>query len=274
MDIPTLNPQQFTLFRDFIYRKSGMRVEEKKISMLSHRIRGRVKAGSFEDFDSYYRHLTSLAGRDELEHFLDAVTTNETYFFRSGAHFEWFKKDFLKEQLLAKREESRPGIRVWSAACSTGEEAYSLAICLVENSLRLRDWKLEIVGTDISEAVVKQAREGTYKQRALEEVDSTRLRRWFQKDAAGKLWTVRKDVQAPVRFVAHNLIDSLDEAPFDCIFIRNVLIYFDRDSKKKVIKHLIQALAPGGYLVVGPSEGIYDMLEPLEKRQAFLYQKT
>ena len=273
MDLPNLSVEQFNRFREFIYKTSGIKVDEKKISMLSHRIRGRLSAGEFDCFDAYYRHVTSFAGKDELEYFLDAVTTNETYFFRSGAHFEWFKRDFINERLLAKKESSGRTIRVWSAACSTGEEAYSLAICFAENSLRLRDWTIEIVGTDISEAVLKRAREGEYKQRSLDEVDDTRLRRWFKANTTGDAWTVRKDVRSPVRFVLHNLIEPIKEKPFDCIFIRNVLIYFDRESKKKVIKHLMSALAPGGYLVVGPSEGIYDMLEPLEKKMTFLYQK-
>lgn len=274
MELQTLSPKQFGRFRDFIYEKCGMRVDEKKVSMLSHRIRRRLKSGGFADFDEYYRHLISASGRSEIEFFLDAVTTNETFFFRTSAHFDWFKTGLINEVTLAHRSGQRePSLRVWSAACSTGEEAYSLAICLAENSLRLKDWKLEIIGTDISEAVLKSARKAEYKERALEEMESIRVRRWLHADSESNTWTVRDDVRRPVRFVNHNLMEPLEEAAFDCIFIRNVLIYFDRESKKIAIRNLIGSLAPGGYLVVGPSEGIYDMLEPLEKKSPFLYQK-
>src|SRR5580765_5307905 len=135
-------------------------MDASKVTLVSNRIRRRWRAGSFADFDTYYRHLTSRAGSGELEQFLDAVTTNETHFFRTPAHFEWFKGDFLTEAILDQRKSGRESVlRVWSAACSTGEEPYSLAICASENSLRLKNWKVSIIGTDISEAVLKEARE-------------------------------------------------------------------------------------------------------------------
>ena len=273
--LPLLNPQQFGRFRDFIYKKCGILVDDKKVSMLSHRIRSRVKAGSFADFDAYYQHLTSLQGRDEIEYFLDAVTTNETFFFRTSLHFDWFKQEFLRDVALAERAGHRErSLKVWSAACSTGEEAYSLAICVAENALRLRDWSIEIVGTDISEAVLKRAREAVYRMRSLEEVDEARVRRYFQSDPRREEWRIRDDLRRHVRFVNHNLMEPFSHRPFDCIFLRNVLIYFNRESKQRVIAHLVDSLVPGGYLVVGPSEGIYDMLGALEKRKSFLYQKV
>lgn len=165
-------------------------------------------------------------------------------------------------------------LRIWSAACSTGEEVYSLAICLAENALRLRGWQLTILGTDISEAVLRHARAASYKANALEEVSESQKRRYFEPSADGQSWQVRPSVCDMVEFRRHNLMEPLSGPPFDCIFIRNVLIYFDRESKKVVIKHLLGSLARGGFLVVGPSEGIYDMLDPLVKRSTFLYQKV
>ncbi len=175
---------------------------------------------------------------------------------------------------MRQRRGERPAsLRVWSAACSTGEEVYSLAICAVENSLRLKGWKISVVGTDISEAVLKEARQAVYRTRSLEEVSPVQLKRYFDAQPDGQTWQVRSAVKELVEFRWHNLMEPLPVPSFDCIFIRNVLIYFDRDSKKAVIKNLMSALAPGGYLVVGPSEGIYDMLDPLTKKTTFLYQK-
>ncbi|MGQ0635669.1 MAG: CheR family methyltransferase [Planctomycetaceae bacterium] len=270
-----LSAQQFDRFRDFIYRQSGIRVEVSKIALVSNRIRRRLRAGEHADFDAYYSYLTSPRGADELEEFLDAITTNETHFFRTPRHFDWFKGDFVTDLVSRHRSGERQArLRVWSAACSTGEEPYSLSICLAENALRLRGWETAIVGTDISEAALKEARSAVYRVRSLEHVDAVQLRRYFEAQADGASWQVRPSVRGLVEFYRHNLMQPLRLPPFDCIFIRNVLIYFDRESKKVVIRNLIQALARGGHLVVGPSEGIYDMLEPLVKRDTFLYQKA
>jgi chemotaxis protein methyltransferase CheR len=269
-----LTPKQFEAFRKFIYRASGIRIDASKVTLVSNRIRRRVRAGNFTDFDAYYRFLTSANGGPELEQFLDAITTNPTHFFRTPAHFDWFRKEFVTEMIARDRDLPQRSLRVWSAASSTGEEVYSLAICLAENALRLRGWQITILGTDISEGVLRQARAANYKASALEEVNESQTRRYFETSADGQTWQVRQPVRDMVEFRRHNLMEPLKAAPFDCIFIRNVLIYFDRDSKKVVIKHLLDALAQGGYLVVGPSEGIYDMLEPLVKRSTFLYQKV
>lgn len=273
-DFDKLSQLQFDRFRDFIYRQSGIRMDVSKITLVSNRIRRRVRAGDHADFDAYYKYLTSPAGVDELEQFLDAITTNETHFFRTISHFNWFRKDFVPELVQRHRQAARPaGLRIWSAACSTGEESYSLAMCLAECSLMLRNWKLSVVGTDISEAVLKEARDATYKARSLELVTPVQLQRYFEAQDDGARWRVKPPLRDLVEFRRHNLMEPLRLPPFDCIFIRNVLIYFDRDSKKVVIRHLIDALARGGYLVVGPSEGIFDMLAPLQKKSTFLYQK-
>jgi chemotaxis protein methyltransferase CheR len=273
-DPEKLSQPQFDRFRDFIYRQSGIRMDATKITLVSNRIRRRLRAGDFADFDTYYQHLISPQGAGELEQFLDAITTNETHFFRTPAHFEWFRGDFLSDVILKQRRGERQShLRVWSAACSTGEEPYSLAICTAENSLRLKDWKISVVGTDISEAVLKEARQAVYRQRSLEEVTPVQLKRYFDTQADGQSWQVRPAVKELVEFRRHNLMEPLRLPPFDCVFIRNVLIYFDRDSKRAVISNLIGALTRGGYLVVGPSEGVYDMLEPLVKKATYLYQK-
>lgn len=273
-DLEKLTQAQFDRFRDFIYRQSGIRVEPSKVTLVSNRIRRRLRAGGHADFDAYYTYLTSRGGAAELEQFLDAVTTNETHFFRTPAHFDWFRGDFLTELITKQRNGERDSsLRVWSAACSTGEEAYSLAICIAENSLRLRGWKTTVVGTDISEAVLKDARQAVYRDRSLEEVTPVQLKRYFDAQPDGASWQVRTAVRELVEFRRHNLMEPLRVPHFDCIFIRNVLIYFDRESKMVVIRNLIQSLARGGYLVVGPSEGIYDMLDPLVKQSTSVYRK-
>jgi chemotaxis protein methyltransferase CheR len=274
MDLETLTPQQFERFRDLIYRESGNRVDASKIMLVSNRVRRRLRALSMTDFAHYYRFLTSVDGKDEMEHFIDAVTTNETHFFRTVSHFNWFRDEFIPEISSSEVDKVKGrSLRIWSAACSTGEEAYSLAMCLAENQFRFREWKLTVVGTDISQRVLNEASVGVYRQRAIEEMPAEYLHRYLDHSEEEETWTVRPVIKKLVEFRKHNLMTPLRGSPFDCIFIRNVLIYFDRESKQKVIDNLIASLTRGGYLVVGPSEGIYDMLEPLVKRSIFLYQK-
>ena len=273
MKLDQLNTQQFERFRDFIYVKSGIRIPDTKLSLLSNRIRRRLKAGPWEDFDAYYDYLVSIRGTGELEYFFDAVTTNETSFFRTPAHFEWFRGEFLAGVVAAARRGERPtSLRVWSAGCASGAEPYTIAICLLENLYRLRDWELTVIGTDISEEALRLAREGVFRPRAVENVSERQRKRYFRETEDGS-WRVRPEVGERVRFEHHNLMTRAPEPAFDCIFIRNVLIYFDSESKLTVVKNLMRALTPGGFLVVGPSEGIYTMLDPLERHSAFLYER-
>jgi chemotaxis protein methyltransferase CheR len=272
VQLEQLNKQQFDLFSDFIYRTSGIRMADNKLTLLSNRIRRRLQAG--QDFETYYRFLTSPQGNGEIEYFLDAITTNETFFFRTDTHFEWFRTEFLGDILAAERRGGRQrSLRIWSAGCATGAEPYSIAICLLENLYRLRDWSCAIVGTDISEEALRAAREGLFTQRAVEAVTEKQLRRYFEGQDDDDRWRVRREVRELTHFESHNLLMPMNTAPFDCIFIRNVLIYFDRESKRIVVENLINALVPGGYLVVGPSEGIYDMLDPLERLTTSLYRR-
>lgn len=273
MVIQDLTEDEFRNFQELIYSKSGIRVPATKRTLLSNRIRRRLKAGEFSDFESYYRHVISPWGQGEIEGFLDAVTTNETSFFRTEKHFEWFQTEFITEMIHQARRDMHPKqIRVWSAACSSGEEPYSLAICLARNSLRLRGWSLKVVGTDISEQMLKQARKGVYRDRSLKSLDGTQRRRYFKESSDGycQIQSAPRDL---VEFHFHNLMKPMHLPPFDCIFLRNVMIYFDRDSKQKVVHHLVKSLDVGGYLVLGPSEGVFDMLGMLKKHSPFLYQK-
>jgi len=270
-----LNSQQFNQFRDFIYENSGIHIDKNKVTLLSNRIRRRVSAGGFEDFDAYYRFLTSADGADELAGFLDAITTNETFFFRTSKQFDWLKTDWLSEQVAQHRAGKRDArLRIWSAGCANGAEPYSIAICLAENRYRLRDWSLEVVGTDISQQMLHEARAGIFRPRAVEAVTAQQRRRFFQHQTEDDLWQVRPTIKQMVEFKQHNLMQRIPGEVFDCIFIRNVLIYFDQESKQTVVKNLLNALAVGGYLVVGPSEGIYEILQGLERISPLVYKKA
>lgn len=273
-EITQLTPEQFTRFQKLIYRETGIRMQDGKVTLMSNRIRQRLRHHGLESFDDYERLLASRAHADEMAAFIDCITTNETSFFRTPGHFEWFSGTFLPEFAARVRAGAHdPVLRVWSAACSTGEELYTLAICATEQAHRIAGIRRELLGTDISGTVLAKAREGRYGARSLEGVDQRRIDRHFVADADGQQWTVKPTVRQGCEFRHHNLLEPMRGGPFDCVFIRNVMIYFDRASKEIAVGHLVRALAPGGFLVVGPADGIHDLLGGLVKRDTFLYQK-
>lgn len=275
MENKRLSQVQFKRFSEFIYANSGIRINDNKVLLLSNRIRRRVQACDLGTFDDYYRFLKSSANADEIAYFLDVVTTNETFFFRTQKHFQWFRNDFING--LVSHPDAKTGprsLRIWSSACSTGAEPYSIAICLAENRYRLKDFSVNILATDISQEMLGIASEGKFKARTMESVTAHQRRRFFQHVPDEELWQVRPEIRNMVKFKRHNLLNSPPVTKFDCIFICNVLIYFDQGSKKLAVENALKALGVGGYLVVGPSEGISDKLGSLRKISPLVYQKV
>jgi chemotaxis protein methyltransferase CheR len=269
-----LTDEEYAKFCGLIYRTAGIRIADNKRMMVGNRLRRRLRATGIASFTDYYVFLTSPAGAGEMPLFVDAITTNETYFFRDMQHYRWLGDEFLPE--IVRRAGLRQHLRrlrVWSAACSTGEEPYSMAIEILEKRLVFAGWNIKILGTDISGTALAEARTGRYDARAVRHVEPARRLAFFDEDADAERWTVKPTVKSLVTWKSHNLLSPLKEDPFDCIFIKNVLIYFDKDSKLVVVKNLIEALAPGGYLVVGPTEGVYNMLDELGRVKSWLYQK-
>jgi chemotaxis protein methyltransferase CheR len=272
-ELERLTKQQFELFQKFIYERCGIKIDISKITLVSNRIRRRLHPSQCTDFEAYYKFITTRANASEVVNFIDAITTNETSFFRTPTSFDWLKNDYVVELLKQKAEGKRNAeLRIWSAACSSGEEPYSIAMCLAEASVTLRGWAIEIMGTDISESSLKLAQEAVYRKRTIQDMDETRIRRYFVEESPDR-FRLRSAIVQMVKFKNHNLMKPFVQRPFDCIWLRNVLIYFDRESKAKVIENLVRTLVSGGYLVVGPSEGVHDMLGMLNKRGPFLYQK-
>ncbi len=274
MDLTKLTSGEFDRFRTFIYGETGIRLADGKITLLSNRIRRRLRELDIDSFEKYYNLLTQKKLKGELEHFIDAVTTNETHFFRTGGHFDWFIDSFLPTIRTEASEKKRnKSLRIWSAACSSGEELYTLAICVDESRHQFAGWKISLLGSDISETMISAARKGVFPNRSLDQTADERRSRYFAQlqDDAG--WSIRSRLIDMCEFKRHNLLDPMTDEPFDCIFIRNVFIYFDKKSKEVAVQNLIHALAPGGFLVVGPADGIYDLLGELNKKTIFLYQK-
>jgi chemotaxis protein methyltransferase CheR len=274
MNHTELTSEEFEKFCGLIYRVAGIRIADNKRVMVGNRVRRRLRATGISSFREYFIHLTSPAGNGEMPLFLDVITTNETYFFRDPQHYDWLGETFLPEIAHQAALRKRPkSLRIWSAACSSGEEAYSIALKVLAKKPLLTGWQTTILGTDISGAALAAARLGRYDDRAVRLIDPALRPAWFDEDPKTLRWTIKPEIKAMVNWKQHNLLSPVSADPFHCIFIKNVLIYFDKDSKQVVVRNLINALAGGGFLVVGPTEGIYAMLDPLSKLKPWLYQK-
>ncbi|MFO0946081.1 MAG: protein-glutamate O-methyltransferase CheR [Planctomycetota bacterium] len=269
-----IDEKDFSRFQDYIYRAAGIRVGNHKRTLVSNRVRKRLRATGHSDFATYFRYLTSPKGVDEIPFFLDEITTNETYFFRDVHQYEWFGSEYVRELVnLARQGKRRRNLNVWSAACSTGAEPYSIALKIQEAIPATDDWTIRILATDLSGSVLEAAKEGVYDARSLQLVSPNQRRRFFRQRKGEERWEIHEGAKKLVEFRRHNLLSPVAGGPFDCIFIKNVLIYFDDQSKTTVVKNLLSSLTPGGYLVVGPAEGIFRMLDPLERVNAWLYRK-
>jgi chemotaxis protein methyltransferase CheR len=268
-----LTEEELARFQELIYRVAGIRIPSTKRVMVTNRLRRRLRATGIASFTGYYKFLTSPLGGGEMPLFLNEITTNETYFFRDPHHYEWFGDTFLPEIIQQARLHQRPRtLRVWSAACSTGEELYSLALKIQARRAQLAGWRITLMGTDLSEAVLKAARAGCYDARALRLVPRDDQQLYFDSDLSTQRWTLKTEIRSLATWRLHNLLEPLNVEPFDCVFLKNVLIYFDANSKQTVVKNILPMVAKKGYLVVGSTEGIYSMLGSLTRRKTWLYQ--
>ncbi len=267
-DSPPIQPLQKTLsmsdetfnnLRDVIYKISGIYYTTSKKYLLEGRIGKRVQAKNFKSFEEYVEYLKSPYNKDELKPLYDAITINETYFFRAEQQFEAFEKIIVPEILKEKGNSVMPIFRIWSAASSTGEEAYTLAILVLE---RLKPMfpnvTFQILASDINESVIESARAGVYKEYSIRNIPPLYLDKYFTKQA--NTYVLSDQVKRMVKFMNVNLYDSNQMRMItqcDVIFCCNVLIYFDIPSKQKVVSMLYNSLNKGGYLFIGYSESLH-----------------
>jgi chemotaxis protein methyltransferase CheR len=278
-----ITEEQFKRFQTLIYKHCGIRLDDRKQLLLRTRLQRRLRQIPMDDVEKYLAIVTRPGGAEEFQSLIDVVTTNETSFFRTQSHFDWFSNVFLPE-VHARR--GTPGssreLRLWSAACSNGAEAYSLAFCLHDHRNLVQGIKVKILASDLCVSALDQARTAKYPQRFVDALAPATRKQFFDEVAAlpgtsstaPREYQVRSEFRDQVEWVHHNLMHPLNRPLMDCVFLRNVLIYFDEASKQAVLTNVINQIAPGGYLVVGPSEGIYGLENPLKKINTFLYQKN
>jgi chemotaxis protein methyltransferase CheR len=258
---------EFNRFQRFIFNAAGITLSEVKQALVSGRLGKRLAQHQLDTFGEYFEMLSSGQHPDEVQIAVDLLTTNETYFFRETKHF-----DFLREQALATRARGQ-AFRVWSAASSSGEEAYSVAMVLAD-CLGGAPW--DVLGTDISTQVLQQAARAVYSMERARHVPPEYLRRYCLKgtgDYAGRL-LIERSLRGRVRFAQVNLNVPLpDLGSFDLILLRNVMIYFNDETKRGVVARVTAMLKPGGHFFVGHSESLNGISNAVEQVAPSIYRR-
>jgi chemotaxis protein methyltransferase CheR len=273
-----MSDKQFAELRKIIYTRSGIHFPDTKKYVLESRLSHRLTELEIDDFDQYIQFLSvGPYQADEFQEMFNRITINETSFFRNEPQLDILEKRILPELIEARKGVKR--LRLWSAACSSGEEPYTLAIMLQRTlGLRLADWRIEIMGTDISEKVLEVAQEGRYTEYSMRSTAPLVRQRYFKQD--GLYYTIDPTVKSMVTFGLHNLKDRVAAKRFgqwDIIICRNVMIYFDDEMKKQLLGTFADQLADDGTLFIGHSETIRPGEAPfsaLPIPQGFCYRKA
>jgi chemotaxis protein methyltransferase CheR len=261
-----LSPVAFRKIQTFFQQHSGIFIAEHKQQLIITRLRSHMLALGFKEFDSYANYLLNAATPAERTHVVDLLTTNETYFFREPEHFKHLAN------LILPSLPNRP-LRMWCAAASSGEEPYSLAMSLNE-SLGAQGW--ELTASDLSVRMLETAKQGLYRMQRLEQMPSDYLKKYCRRGTGpyDGMFMVDSELRQQVNFVQHNLLDSAANlGQFDIIFVRNVLIYFDSDVKKQVLRNLYAQLRPGGWLVTSHSESLLGLDTQLQLVRPSIYRR-
>jgi len=255
-----LSNQSFQIWRQYIYDICGIYFQDNKKYLLESRLQKRINYLGLESFEKYFDYVKSNSkGEDEKKYLYEAITINETFFFRNQPQLDSLVSGIFPELIAAKKRAGKNKIRIWSAASSSGEEAYSIA--MIWNDLmkpRVPGMELEVVGTDINYAVVETAKQGVYKEYSIRNTPQYYLKKYFKPVGSG--YEIDQNIKNMVSFKLLNLHEDSQMRlmnNFDVIFCANVLIYFDLKSKIKVVSHLYNGLNPGGYLFIGYSETLH-----------------
>ena len=260
LNIENISNSDFEELRDFIYKHCGIFISENKKYLLESRIKKRIQANYLRNIGEYLRLIKSINNRNEINQLLDLVTINETYFFRAENHLEALENEIIKE-IIANKGTINQFFNIWSAASSTGEEAYSIAMLISEKiQPQFPNIKFRILGTDLNSQVIETAKKGIYNNYAIKRLPSNYIKKYFTIQD-GK-YHIKDEIKRMVRFVQLNLFDENEVKKmtfFDIIFCANVLIYFDNSSKEKVVSSLYNSLNKGGYFFIGCSESLHNI---------------
>lgn len=269
-----MRDSEFDFIRGLVYERSRINLTPDKRQLVSARLGKRLRATRVPTIGEYCRMLQEPGAEQELGHLIDAISTNHTFFFREIAHFDFIRDKALPELRSRAAKERWNRLNFWSAACSTGEEPYSLAMTLADHAGPLH-WQIE--ATDISRRVLQKAAAGIYHDETVSRLPQATIRAHFQRGIGPQEGNhrVKAALRERVRFHHLNLLEGEPPftEPFQVIFCRNVMIYFDRQTQEELVTRLTRRLVPGGYLLVGHSESLTHMRHGLQVIRPAVYQK-
>ncbi len=267
-----ITADEYEQFRSLVYEESGISLGDNKKSLIVSRLSKRLRQLGLERFGDYYDQVAADRGGEEFTRMLDLISTNKTDFFRESKHF-----DFLRETVLPTLQANRRA-RIWSAACSSGEEPYTIAMTLFDGVQNPAQWDFKILASDISTRVLARAAEGVYDDERVRDVSPDVVRRHFLrgKGAQAGIIKVKPHLAAMISFRRLNLMDDSFpiKSPLDVIFCRNVMIYFDRPTQERLVNKFYRYLKPGGYLFIGHSESLQWVTHPFASVGSTIYRKS
>jgi chemotaxis protein methyltransferase CheR len=267
----SITTDEFLRFRKLIYDESGISLSDQKQSLLASRLSKRLRELGLETFSDYFITVTEDPNREEFTRMLDLISTNKTDFFREPKHFDFLRERILPELAGGKR------IRIWSSACSSGEEPYTIAMTLYEGVSDPAQWDFQVLASDLSTRVLAKAAAGVYGEDRFRDVPPDVLRRHFLRgrgERAG-VYKVKPHLAEMIRFRRLNLMDEQFpiKTPLDLVFCRNVMIYFDRPTQERLVNKFYRYLKPGGYLFIGHSESLQWVEHPFKSLAPTIYRK-
>ncbi len=249
-----LTESDFRFIADIIYRHAGIVLSDKKSDLVQSRLGRRIRALQLNSFKDYCDYIKNPQGSEEMTVMTNALTTNLTSFYREAHHFDHLKTVALPEFKTLSNKNGRR-LRLWSSACSTGEEPYSIAMTLLDYGIDRKSWDVRVLATDLNTEVLNSASAGLYSPEICEKLPSHLRQRFIESHSQDERFAVKQDVRDLITFKQLNLLGNWPmRQPFDVIFCRNVLIYFDAETKSKLIDRFIGLLRPGGWLYLGHSE--------------------
>lgn len=269
--------RDYQYIRELVYQHSRIHLGPRKKELVRARLGHRLRATNLTSIGEYCRYLQGRSGGDELSHLIDAISTHHTYFFREPKHFDFLTETAVPEMIALRQENAWPAFKVWCAACSTGEEPYSIAISLMRALGNVKPaWPVHIEATDISHRVLQRARVGIYSKESMKNVPARLARSCFQKGFGPQegYFRVKSCFQESVTFRQMNLLEGPPPFSdrFHVIFCRNVMIYFDRATRQDLVRRLGGLLVPGGYLIVGHAESLTGIRHDLERVESAVYR--
>jgi len=270
---PTLSDEEFRRFSSLIYNKCGICLHEGKKELVRARLNKRLRHTGIDNFKDYYNYLIKDDTGEELVVMLDAISTNKTSFFREIKHF-----DFLNEKVFPMYNEGKFGkkLRFWSAACSSGEEPYTLAMSIYEYFGTNSGYNMKILASDISTKVLSEAQMGIYPDDRLENIPPNIVRTYFQQGTGRQkgYLRVKPFLRDMIKFKRLNLMDDFPfKSVFHFIFCRNVMIYFDKNTQERLVNKFYECMQPGAFLMIGHSESLTGVKHPFKYIQPSIYQK-